>query len=190
MYILIETMIFIETPLKNAWVIELEPIRDERGFFARAYCAEEFKSHNLNTSFLQANYSFSKTRGTLRGLHYQTPPFSEVKLVRCVKGAILDVIVDIRKDSQTFLEHFAVELSEDNHSMIYVPTGFAHGFITLTDDVVVTYQVSCPYTPGAEGAIRYNDPLLTISWPVPVTVISDKDKNIPFLNSDFEGITL
>lgn len=168
-------MLFTETKLKGAFVIDLQKREDERGFFARTYCADEFAKHGLRTDMPQSNMSFSKSKYTLRGMHFQVDGAEEAKLIRCTKGAILDVIIDIRKDSATYCKHIAVELTEENHRMLYVPEGFAHGFITLVDDVEVAYQVSQFYTPGKERGIRWNDPLFGIQWPTAHPVISEKD---------------
>jgi len=172
-------MIFQETPLRGAYVIDLEKIGDERGFFARAFCAEQFRKHDLVDNFVQFNNSLAEKKGTLRGLHYQFAPKAEVKLVRCIRGSLLDVIVDVRKDSPTFLQHFGIELSAENRSMLYVPKGFAHGFITLEDQTETMYFVDEPFAPDFERGLRWNDPALGIRWPVEVTVISDKDANHP-----------
>lgn len=174
-------MIFHSTTLKDAWLIELELRGDERGYFARTFCAEEFQRHGLIAQFIQQNTSRSARRGTLRGLHYQMQPYGEAKLVRCTRGAIVDVIVDIREDSPTYLQHEAFELTADNHRQLYVPPGFAHSFQTLSDDVEVSYLVSAPYTPSAERGLRYNDERLAIDWPLAVTTLSEKDAAWPLL---------
>ncbi|MBC7388543.1 MAG: dTDP-4-dehydrorhamnose 3,5-epimerase [Opitutaceae bacterium] len=168
-------MIFTETKLKGAFVIDLEKRSDERGFFARTYCADEFAKHGLKTNMPQSNMSLSKQKHTIRGMHFQVDGAEEAKLIRCTKGSILDVIIDIRKDSATYCEHISVELTEENHRMLYVPEGFAHGFITLTENVEVSYQVSQFYSPGKEKGIRWNDPLFGINWPTSNPIISDKD---------------
>ncbi len=172
-------MIFTETKLKGAFIIDLEKRFDERGFFARTFCANEFAAHGLKTNMVQGNMSLSKQKGTLRGMHYQVDGAEEAKLIRCTKGAILDVIIDIRKDSATYCEHIAVELTDENHRMLYVPEGFAHGFITLVDNIEVSYQVSQFYTPGKEKGIRWNDPLFNIQWPTSSPVVSEKDGQHP-----------
>ena len=177
-------MIFTETRLQGAFLVDLEPRGDERGFFARAWCRNEFEARGLNVDLVQANVSFSRDRGTLRGLHFQREPHAETKLVRCTRGAIYDVIVDLRPQSATYGEWIGVELTSDNHRMLYVPENFAHGFITLTDDVEVMYQVTAFYAPAAEGGLRYDDPALGIVWPEEVRVISDKDRSWP----DFEPV--
>lgn len=168
-------MKFTETKLPGAFIIDLEKRFDERGFFARTFCANEFAAHGLKTNMVQGNMSLSKLKGTLRGMHYQVDGAEEAKLIRCTKGAILDVIIDIRKDSPTYCQHIAVELNDENHTMLYVPEGFAHGFITLVDNIEVSYQVSQFYTPGKEKGIRWNDPLFGINWPIANPIVSEKD---------------
>lgn len=168
-------MLFIQTPLQGAYVVDLEKIQDERGFFARVFCAQEFEQHGLKPVIAQANLSFNHRKGTMRGLHYQLTPAAETKLVRCISGAIWDVIVDMRPDSETYLQHFGVELSTSNRRALYVPEMFAHGYLTLTDGAEVIYSVGELYTPGAERGIRYDDPALGIDWPIKVSVISRKD---------------
>ena len=173
-------MIFTETKLKGAFVIDLQKREDERGFFARTYCADEFAKHGLSINMPQSNMSLSKEKGTLRGMHFQVDGAEEAKLIRCTRGGILDVIIDIRKDSATYCQHIAVELTDQNHRMLYVPEGFAHGFITLIDNVEVAYQVSQFYTPGKEKGIRWNDPLFAIEWPTTNPIISEKDAIHPY----------
>ncbi|MFM7425243.1 MAG: dTDP-4-dehydrorhamnose 3,5-epimerase [Elainella sp.] len=168
-------MIFTETKLNGAFLIDLDFRVDERGGFSRTFCMKEFEAHGLKSTVAQCNLAFNYKAGTVRGLHYQVPPATETKLVRCVKGAIYDVIVDMRPDSPTYLQHFSVELSEDNHRALYVPDLFAHGYQTLTDGAEVMYQVSEFYTPGYERGLLYNDPALKIEWPLPVSLISEKD---------------
>lgn len=172
-------MIFKETKLKGAYIIEVQKLVDERGFFGRSWCKKEFEAHGLNSNVVQANVSYSKTKGTLRGMHYQVAPYSETKTIRCMAGAIYDVIVDLRPDSATFKQWIGVELTQENGHMLYVPEGFAHGFITLKDHTSVNYMVTAYYTPGAEAGIRYDDPAINIEWPITPTVVSDKDKAIP-----------
>ncbi len=172
-------MKFISTPLVGAYVLELELRNDARGYFARTFCGNEFEQHGLQRLVAQANVSFNHRRGTLRGLHYQLPPVAETKLIRCTRGAIYDVIVDLRPESPSYLQHFGVELTEHNHRSLYVPEMFAHGYLTLTDEAAVTYQVGEFYTPGSERGLRYDDPALGIVWPVAVEVISDKDAQWP-----------
>jgi dTDP-4-dehydrorhamnose 3,5-epimerase len=168
-------MKFTETPLPGAFVIDLEPHPDERGFFARTFCAAEFAKHGLDARVVQCNLSSNAKAGTLRGMHFQHPPVSEAKLIRCVRGAIHDVVVDLRPDSATYLQHFALELSMENRRALFVPERFAHGFQTLMDLTEVEYQMSEFHTPGAAGGFRYDDPAFAIRWPLPVSVISPKD---------------
>jgi dTDP-4-dehydrorhamnose 3,5-epimerase len=169
-------MIFVETELKGAFVIELERREDNRGFFARAFCQKEFDAHGLKPLIAQANVASNRLKGTIRGMHFQYPPAAETKLVRCTRGAILDIIVDLRPESPTYRRHVAVELSEDNQRALYVPERFAHGYQVLRDNTDTSYQVGEFYTPGAEGGLRYDDPALGLRWPLPVTAISDKDR--------------
>ena len=168
-------MIFTETELKGAFVLEIKKMEDERGFFGRSWCARELEQHGLNANAAQANVSYNKLKGTLRGMHFQRAPHQETKLVRCTKGAICDVIIDLRPASPTYKKWIGVELTADNYKMLYVPEDFAHGFITLTDDTEVTYQVTQFYTPGAEGGIRWDDPAFNIQWPIAPSVVSGKD---------------
>jgi dTDP-4-dehydrorhamnose 3,5-epimerase len=175
-------LIFTETKLKGAFILDVKRLEDERGFFGRSWCKKEMEEHGLNSNVVQANVSFNHKKGTLRGMHFQFSPYQETKLVRCTKGALFDVIIDLRKDSPTYKQWIGVELTEDNFRMLYVPEDFAHGFITLQDNTAVTYQVTQFYTPGAEGGIRWDDPAVGIEWPVPVEVISSKDKNHPDYN--------
>ena len=170
-------MIFTETKLKDSFIIEITPYQDERGFFARAWCQKEFLQHGLIPHLAQANISFNHKKGTLRGMHYQLAPYAESKLVRCTRGAIYDVMIDLRRDSPTYKEWVGVELSAENRKMLYVPEGFAHGFQTLTDNSEVMYQVTQFYTPGFEQGTRHNDPAFGIKWPLEVSVISPKDQN-------------
>lgn len=172
-------MQFFTTTLNDAYRIELEKRGDERGFFARTFCDKEFAAHGLDTHFVQQNTSRSASRGTLRGMHFQTGEHAEVKLIRCLRGAIYDVIIDLRPDSPTFKRWEGFELTDQNASMLYIPRGFAHGFITLTDDVEVTYLVTAHYTPHAEGGVRFDDPAFSVVWPAAPTVMSDKDRAWP-----------
>lgn len=174
-------MVFEETNLAGAWLVDFRRIEDERGFFARAFCAREFEERGLKPAIAQVNTSFNHRRGTLRGLHYQHPPAAEAKFLRCIAGAVYDVIVDLRPDSPTFRRHFGVELTAANRRAIYVPEMFAHGYLALTDGAEVLYSASEPYTPGVEGGLRYDDPALGIDWPIPVTVISEKDASWPLI---------
>jgi dTDP-4-dehydrorhamnose 3,5-epimerase len=170
---------FVETPLNGAWIVELDLLEDSRGFFARSFCAREFESRGLKPLVAQCNISMNHKKGTLRGMHYQLPPAAETKYIRCTTGAIYDVIVDLRPDSSSFLRHFGVELSAKNRKSLYVPEMFAHGYIALTDDTEIAYQVSEFYSPGFERGIRHDDPALGIEWPLEVAVISDKDASWP-----------
>jgi dTDP-4-dehydrorhamnose 3,5-epimerase len=174
-------MIFTETPLAGAYLVELERRGDDRGFFARAFCTREFAAQGLATEFVQANMSQSRDPGTLRGMHFQRAPAQETKLVRCVAGALYDVIVDNRPDSSTYLQSFGAELTAENGLAIYVPKGFAHGFQTLAPHTMASYMVDEYYTPEAEGGYRHDDPALGIDWPAKVTVISTKDASWPLI---------
>jgi dTDP-4-dehydrorhamnose 3,5-epimerase len=176
-------MIFHETSLRGARLIELQPHIDDRGRFARAWCREEFARHGIDVEIAQGNVSINPTKGTMRGLHWQVAPHGEAKLVRCVRGAIFDVAVDIDPESPSYLRWFGVELSAANQRMLYVPTTCAHGFQTLADDTEVNYLVSSPYAPKAGRGLRYDDPALAIEWPLPVTLISDQDKSWPLLET-------
>ncbi|MGV3706126.1 MAG: dTDP-4-dehydrorhamnose 3,5-epimerase [Arcticibacter sp.] len=176
-------MIFTETKLKGAFVIDVKRLEDERGFFGRSYCQTEFEKYGLNTSVVQANVSYNLQKGTLRGMHMQLAPFEETKLVRCTRGAIYDVIVDLRGDSATFRQWIGVELRADSYKMLYVPEGFAHGFITLEDNTDVTYQVTQFYTAGSERGYRFDDPAFGIVWPIEPLVISPKDLSHPLFES-------
>ena len=170
-------MKFTEIYLKGAFVIEVDKLEDDRGFFGRIWCEKEFKKNNLNTNIVQSNVSLSLKKGTIRGLHFQRSPFQETKLVRCTKGSVYDVIIDLRPESPTFKKWFGVKLTEDNHKMIYVPENFAHGFLTLEDNSEVYYLVTQFYTKEAEVCLRWNDPAFDIQWPTEVKVISEKDKS-------------
>lgn len=173
-------MILSETKFKGAFIIELEKLEDERGFFARTWCQKEFEEHGLNPRMVQCDISFNKYRGTLRGMHYQAPPHEEAKLVRCTKGAICDVIIDLRPGSSTLKQWFAVTLTEENHKMLYIPEGFAHGFQTLEEDTEVFYQMSEFYVSECAKGVRWNDPAFGIEWPtVSARIISAKDRQYP-----------
>jgi dTDP-4-dehydrorhamnose 3,5-epimerase len=172
-------MIFTPTPLEGAFLIDPEFRSDHRGGFARTFCSAEFEKHGLNPLVVQTNMSFNPRKGTLRGLHYQTPPASEAKYVRCTKGAVFVTIIDLRAGSKTHLRHFGVELNARERRAIYVPEMFAHGYLTLLDETEVSYNTSAPYTPELERGIRYDDPLFDIRWPIAVESISDKDLSWP-----------
>lgn len=177
-------MIFTETPLKGAFVLEIKKIEDDRGFFGRSWCKHELEEHGLNANMAQANTSFSKKKGTIRGMHFQANPYQETKLIRCVRGAIYDVIIDLRKNSPTFKQWFGVELTQDNYKMLYCPEDFAHGFVTLVDNSEVYYNVTAFYTPGAERGIKFNDSAFKIKWPVEPTIFSEKDLSHPDFSLD------
>ena len=172
-------MIFSETKLKGAFLIEPERKEDQRGFFARTWCQQEFDDHGLNSKLVQCSVSFNNKKGTLRGMHYQTAPFEETKLVRCTKGEIFDVIIDLRHESQTFKKYFSVLLNEENRLMLYIPPGFAHGFQTMTDNSEVFYQMSQWYSPEHARGVRWNDPVFGIQWPEDKRIIIDRDLNYP-----------
>ncbi len=172
-------MIFTPTPLHGSYLIDIGKIEDERGFFARAWCREEFENHGLRARFTQINVGLNTWKGTLRGMHYQVEPHAEVKVVRCTRGKVFDVIVDLRPGSPTYKRWFGAELSAENHRMIYIPEGFAHGYLTLTDQAEIYYLVSTPYAPDAARGVRYNDPAFGIAWPGAITTISEKDASWP-----------
>lgn len=172
-------MIFTETDLGGAFLIDLERREDERGFFARAWCAREFSENGLSTELVQCNLSSNRQTATLRGMHYQEAPYAEVKVVRCTRGAVYDVIIDLRPDSTTYGRWIGVELSAENGRMLYIPEGFAHGYETLVDGTETFYQVSEFYTPGAERGVRWDDPTFGIHWPLEPQVISQKDRSWP-----------
>ena len=176
-------MKFTPTPLRGALIIDIEPIADDRGYFSYLYCAKEAAGHGIATRVAQVKLSYNRRRGTLRGMHYQVPPAAETKLVRCTRGAVWDVIVDLRPESPTYLKNYGVELSADNHRALFVPALFAHGYQTLSDDAEVTYQVDEFYAPQHERGLRYDDPRLALGWPLPVNVISPKDASWPLLDA-------
>jgi dTDP-4-dehydrorhamnose 3,5-epimerase len=182
-------MIFTETKLNGAFVLGIERHEDSRGFFGRAFCQSEFKKHGLKPTIAQANIAFNHKKGTIRGMHFQFPPAAETKLVRCTRGAILDIIVDLRPESPTYLQHVTVELNEDNYLALYVPERFAHGYQVLQDNTDTSYQVGEFYTPGSEGGLMYNDPRLGLEWPLPVTIISDRDRLWKLLAEQEPAIT-
>ena len=176
-------MIFTETKIKGVYIIEPELLTDERGFFARSFCKEEFEKYGLETDIVQCNISYNKIKGTLRGMHYQVPPFEEEKIVSCTKGSIYDVVVDLRRDSSTYCQWHSEKLSADSYRMLYIPKGCAHGFQTLEDNCIVYYQMGAYYHSECAVGIRWNDPAIDIVWPIPVGIISEKDKNY----GDFKG---
>ena len=181
-------MKFLETTLPGAYIIELTPYTDNRGLFARTFCKKEFEAIGHSKEFVQFNHSKTLKKGVLRGMHYQVPPSSEIKLIRCVRGEIYDVIVDIRKDSPTFLHHIGINLSSENMKMIYVPEGFAHGFQTLQDNTELIYHHSAYYSPQHDRGLSYNDPALNIKWPLEVNYISEKDNSYPKIEHSFKGL--
>jgi dTDP-4-dehydrorhamnose 3,5-epimerase len=174
-------LIFEPTPLAGAQVVDLNRVEDERGFFARSFCSDEFKERGLNPRAVQCNVSFNRRRGTLRGMHFQVPPHEEAKLVRCTQGAIWDVIVDLRENSPTLRRWYGVELAAESRRALYVPEGFAHGFQTLTDDAEVLYMMSEFYHPESARGLRWDDPKLGIAWPLPDPVMSGRDRSYPLL---------
>lgn len=172
-------MIFIETELEGAYLIELELLEDERGFFARSFCRREFEARGLNPNVVQSSISFNKKKGTLRGMHYQTSPWEEIKVVRCLRGGIYDVIIDLRRQSKTYRRWVALELTADNRRMIYVPEGCAHGFQTLDESSEVFYQMSTSYHPESARGVRWDDPAFAINWPIGSPILSDRDRAYP-----------
>jgi dTDP-4-dehydrorhamnose 3,5-epimerase len=172
-------MEFTETALKGAYVVQLKRIEDQRGFFARGFCRDEFLTHGLNANMLQLNIGFSHLKGTLRGLHYQEAPHQEAKLMRCTRGAIYDVIVDLRPGSPTLGQWVGLELTAENGTMLYAPEGFAHGYQTLADDAEMYYMTSAPYASSAARGVRFDDPALRIDWPLAVSIVSDQDRTWP-----------
>jgi len=175
-------MIFSKNTLQDSWSIKLERLGDSRGFFARTNCTKEFADHGVTAPFVQQNMSASPVKGTIRGFHHQLGEFAEAKLVRCTRGAVLDVIIDLRGNSSTYLKYEAFELTDSNYDMVYAPPGFTHGFQTLTDNVEVSYMVSAPYTPHSARGVRYDDPLIGVKWPLPLTLISERDSIWPYLD--------
>ena len=172
-------MIFTETPLPGAYVLDPERLSDERGFFARIFDPHELAARGLNPNVEQSSISFNPNKGTLRGMHFQRAPFAEAKLVRCTRGAVHDVIIDLRKDSASHRRHFGVLLDAENRRLLYVPEGFAHGYLTLTDDAEVSYQISARYSPEHASGVRWDDPAFGIEWPGPVTLVNERDRTYP-----------
>ncbi len=181
-------MIFNKTPLHGAYTIDLNKIGDDRGFFARLFCTDEFSNAGLLERFIQINNSLTKDKGTLRGMHYQLPPAAEVKVVRCIQGALFDVIIDLRPDSPSYTQWYGETLSAVNRRMMYVPKGFAHGFLTLEEDTEAFYLAGAPYSPEQERGLRYNDPKFNIIWPAEPVNISQKDVEWPDFNKDWHGV--
>lgn len=182
-------MIFTPTSLTGSYIITTEPRADNRGWFTRYFCKEEFQ-HNIGhqDEWVQMNHSFTATKGSIRGMHFQFPPHSEIKMVRCIAGAIFDVIIDLRQDSPSFLQWTAVELSSENKKILYIPRGFAHGFQTLEDNCELLYHHSAFYNAEYEAGLKYDDPVLNIQWPLPVSVISQRDASYPYLDKKFKGL--
>jgi len=183
-------MLFKETRLKGAFIIEPKKFEDERGFLAPSWSAQEFAAHGLDARLVECNISQNHAKGTLRGMHYQLPPFAQPKLVRCTRGAIYDVAVDLRPDSPTFKQWAAVELSQNNHLMFYIPTGFAHGYQTLTDDAEVFYQMSEVYAPDCARGVRWNDPAFQIEWPAEPTIMNQRDREYADFNLDLGKLAI
>lgn len=181
-------MIFEETILQGSYIISPKILEDNRGWFSRFFCKTEFIKIGHSKEWVQMNHSFTSKKGSIRGMHFQKPPFEEIKMVRCIAGAVYDVIVDIRENSSTFLQHFGLELSDANKKMIYIPTGFAHGFQTLTDDAELIYHHTEFYRPEAESALHFKDPILNIDWPLIPTEVSERDSNHKFLTQHFKGL--
>ncbi len=181
-------MIFEETLLEGSYIISPKVLEDSRGWFTRFFCKKEFAQIGHTKEWVQINHSFTSKKGSVRGMHFQKPPFEEIKMVRCIAGAVYDVIVDIRKDSKTFLNYFGAELSAENKKMMYIPQGFAHGFQTLSDDAELIYHHTQYYNPEAEDALHHQDSILNITWPLIITEVSERDANHKFLTQQFKGI--
>lgn len=181
-------MNFIPTSLAGSFVIEPNVFTDDRGWFTRFYCKNDFKEIGHDKEWVQLNHSTTNKKGTVRGLHFQKEPYREIKMVKCIAGIVYDVIIDLRKNSPTFLQWFGVELSAKNKRMLYIPEGFAHGFQCLDNDCELIYHHSEFYTPGSEGGIRHNDPAIKIEWPLPITILSPRDESHPYLDGNFKGI--
>lgn len=182
-------MEFVETFLKGLYTIHPKILQDERGKFLRTFCKNEFNKIGFDREFVQFNHSLNLNKGTIRGMHFQTPPFAEAKLIRCVQGRVYDVAVDLRENSSTFLKSFGVELSSDNMISILIPKGFAHGFQTLEDNSALIYHHTEYYTPNADSGVRFDDPSIDITWMLPVSIISEKDKSYQMIDNNFKGIT-
>ncbi|RDU58324.1 dTDP-4-dehydrorhamnose 3,5-epimerase [Helicobacter sp. MIT 99-5507] len=179
---------FVETKIENLFVIEPKQIKDERGYFERYFCKENFKEIGLSKEIVQINHSLTKLKGSIRGMHFQTKPFSEIKIIRCISGSIQDVAVDLRKDSKTFLKHFTITLSKSNNKYLYIPEGFAHGFQALSNNAEILYLTTAPFQSSADSTINPLDKVLNIKWNLDITNISPKDKNAPFIDGNFKGI--
>jgi dTDP-4-dehydrorhamnose 3,5-epimerase len=183
-------MRFIETPLKGLYIVEAEPFVDERGMFFRVFCKNEFAQIGCKKEIVQASHSLTRNRGTIRGLHFQAPPVSEAKIVRCVAGAVYDVVVDVRADSPTFLQSYGIELSKDNMKAVCIPEGFAHGFQTIEDNAELIYHHTAFYDPLFERGLRFNDSRLSICWPLEVSFASEKDRDLPLIEEGFGGVQI
>lgn len=183
-------MEFVPADIEGLFTIRLKKLEDERGLFARTFCKNEFRQIGFDDEFVQFNHSFSKHKGTVRGIHFQNTPYSETKLIRCIQGAVYDVAVDLREGSPTFLHHFGIELSAENMISILIPEGFAHGFQTLEDNSALIYHHTQYYTPDADAGLRFNDPALDIHWKLPTVMISEKDKSYKLIDNNFKGITV
>ena len=181
-------MEFIETPFSGLWIIKHNQLVDQRGYFSRTFCQNEFKQIDFNKKIVQINQSYNTEQGTIRGLHFQMPPFSEYKLIRCIQGSVFDVAVDLRKSSPTFLQYFSVELTSNNMLSILIPEGFAHGFQTLEANSILLYHHTEFYTPGYDTGIRYDDPRLQIAWPLHPKNISPRDLSHHFIEPNFNGL--
>ena len=183
-------MTFTATHLEGCYVIDVNPFTDERGLFARTYCKEEFQQIGFDKEFVQFNHSFNRYKGTIRGMHFQQTPYAETKLIRCIQGAVLDVAVDLRQGSPTFLQYFAAELTAENLKSILIPEGFAHGFQALEDDSALIYHHTQFYSATADNGVRYNDPALSIKWALPAKHVSEKDQKYTLIDNNFKGINL
>lgn len=183
-------MQFIETNLSGVYIIKPHSLIDKRGFFARTFCKTEFLNIGFEVEFVQFNHPFNSLKGTIRGMHYQKPPFAETKLIRCVQGSVYDVAIDLRKNSPTYLQYFGTVLSSSNLNCIIIPEGFAHGFQTLEDNTSLIYHHTNYYTPNTEGGIRFDDPLINIQWQLPPVNISERDLSHPFISTNFQAISL
>jgi dTDP-4-dehydrorhamnose 3,5-epimerase len=181
-------MIFSPSPLQGSYIIDVQPFQDERGWFSRFYCKDEFQKIGHQKEWVQLNHSVTYKKGTIRGMHFQKAPYYEIKMVKCIAGSVYDVIIDLRRGSSTFLQWFGVYLSAANKKMLYIPEGFAHGFQCLSDDCELIYHHTEFYTPGAEAGVRYDDPMIAIDWPLEVSILSPRDNEHPYLDKNFKGI--
>jgi dTDP-4-dehydrorhamnose 3,5-epimerase len=183
-------MEFIATSINGLYTVQVKKLEDERGLFARTFCKKEFKQIGFDKEFVQFNHSFNRYKGTVRGMHFQQAPYTETKLIRCIQGAVYDVAVDLRKDSPTFLQHFGIELTEENMLSVLIPEGFAHGFQTLQHNSALIYYHTQFYTPNADAGIRFDDSALNIDWPLAAVMVSDKDRSYKMIDNNFKGITI